>query len=86
MGGCSKNSQTTLLNFFGTLPYLARMEEEKYQEEERKKREEEEEEQYQISLAAPENYHIMSGKLIRSFRHLEHQNLSISSDFIDIIT
>ena len=35
-------------------------------------------------VALLENYLIMSGTSIRSFRHLEHQNLSIISDYIAI--
>ena len=34
-------------------------------------------------MVPPENDPIMLGTLIQSFRHLEYQNPSISSDFID---
>ena len=35
-------------------------------------------------MALLANDPIMSGRSMRSFRHLEHQNLSIISDFIGI--
>ena len=34
-------------------------------------------------MAPPANNPIMSGRSIWSFRHLEHQNSSIISDFLD---
>ena len=38
---------------------------------------------HQGVVVPPENYPNMSGTLIQLFRHLDHQNLSFISDFID---